>query len=133
MFCLQCIWVPEMCPESRCIDYPSPRSPADSLAMAGPIRHCLLGPVPKCRPRPTRLKNDAVTRSGTSSVKAAATVTVTVGVDSNVEPDSLDNVPAVPVREELDDAIHIIEEARKAVRQIKCNKASGGDGIPAEV
>ena len=27
--------------------------------------------------------------------------------DSHVEPDSLDNVPAVPVREELDDMIHI--------------------------
>ena len=41
-------------------------------------------------------------------------------------------VPAVPVREELDDMIHI-EEVRKAVKQMKCNKASGGDGIPAEV
>ena len=28
--------------------------------------------------------------------------------------------------------IHI-EEVRKAVKQMKCNKASGGDGIPAEV
>ena len=52
--------------------------------------------------------------------------------DSHVQPDSLDNVPAVPVREELDDMIHI-EEVRKAVKQMKCNKASGGDGIPAEV
>ena len=43
-----------------------------------------------------------------------------------------DNVPSVPVREELDDVIHI-EEVRKAVNQMKCNKASGGDGIPAEV
>ena len=34
--------------------------------------------------------------------------------------------------EELDDMIHI-EEVRKAVEQMKCNKASGGDGIPAEV
>ena len=52
----------------------------------------------------------------------------------SVEPDSLDNVPAVPVREELDDMIHIyIEEVRKAVKQMKCNTASGGDGIPAEV
>ena len=49
-----------------------------------------------------------------------------------MERDSLDNVPAVPVREELDDVIHI-EEVRKAVKQMKCNKASGGDGIPAEV
>ena len=45
-----------------------------------------------------------------------------------MEPDSLDNVPAVPVREELDDMIHI-EEVCKAVKQMK----SGGDGIPAEV
>ena len=50
----------------------------------------------------------------------------------SVEPDSLDNVPAVPVREELDDMIHI-EEVRKAVKQMKCKEASGGDGIPAEV
>ena len=49
-----------------------------------------------------------------------------------MEPDSLDNVPTVPVRDELDDMIHI-EEVRKAVKQMKCNKASGGDGIPAEV
>ena len=28
--------------------------------------------------------------------------------------------------------IHI-EEVRKAVKQMKCNKASGGGGIPAEV
>ena len=28
--------------------------------------------------------------------------------------------------------IHI-EEVRKAVKQMRCNKASGGDGIPAEV
>ena len=28
---------------------------------------------------------------------------------------------------------HFIEEVRKAVKQMKCNKASGGDGIPAEV
>ena len=49
-----------------------------------------------------------------------------------MEPDSLDNVPAVPVREELNDMIHI-EDVRKAVKQMKCNKASGGDGIPAEV
>ena len=42
MFCLKCIWVPGMCPEPRWIDYPAPRSPADSFAMAGPIRHCLL-------------------------------------------------------------------------------------------
>ena len=28
--------------------------------------------------------------------------------------------------------IHI-EDVRKAVKQMKCNKASGGDGIPAEV
>ena len=28
--------------------------------------------------------------------------------------------------------IHI-EEVRKAVKQMKCNIASGGDGIPAEV
>ena len=43
---------------------------------------------------------------------------------SHVEPDSIDNVPAVPVREELDDVIHI-EEVRKAVKQTKCNKSSG--------
>ena len=49
-----------------------------------------------------------------------------------MEADSFDNVPSVPVREELDDVIHI-EEVRKAVKQMKCNKASGGDGIPAEV
>ena len=34
--------VPGMCPEPRWIDYTSPRSAADSFAMAGPIRHCLL-------------------------------------------------------------------------------------------
>ena len=49
-----------------------------------------------------------------------------------MEADSFDNVPSVPVREELDDVIHI-EEVRKAVKQMKCNKTSGGDGIPAEV
>ena len=52
--------------------------------------------------------------------------------DSHVEADSFDNVPSVPVREELDDLIHI-EEVRKAVKQMKCNKASGGDGIPADM
>ena len=36
--------------------------------------------------------------------------------DSHVEPDSLDNVPAVPVREELDDAIHIEEVCRRLSR-----------------
>ena len=51
---------------------------------------------------------------------------------SHEEPDSLDNVPAVPIREELDDMIHI-EEVLKSVKHMKCNKASGGDGIPAEV
>ena len=40
--CLKCIWVPGMCPEPRWIDYPVPRSPGESFAMAGPIRHCLL-------------------------------------------------------------------------------------------
>ena len=49
-----------------------------------------------------------------------------------MQPDSLDNVPAVLVREELDDMIHI-EEVRKAVKQMKCNKASGGDGIPTNM
>ena len=39
-----------------------------------------------------------------------------------VSQDNFDNVPAVPVREELDDVIHI----EKAVKQMKCNKASGG-------
>ena len=52
--------------------------------------------------------------------------------DSHVEPDSIDNVPVVAVREELDYVIHI-DEVRKAVNQMKRNKASGGDGIPAEV
>ena len=52
--------------------------------------------------------------------------------DSHVEADSFDNVPSVPVREELDDVIHI-EEVSRAVKQMKCNKACGGDGIPAEV
>ena len=52
--------------------------------------------------------------------------------NSHVEADSFDNIPSVPVREELDDVIHI-EEVRKAVKQMKCNKASGGDDIPAEV
>ena len=41
IFCF-CIWVPGMCPEPGWIDYPAPRSPADSFVMAGPIRHCLL-------------------------------------------------------------------------------------------
>ena len=49
-----------------------------------------------------------------------------------MESDSIDNGHAVPVREELDDVIHIYE-VRKAVKQMKCNKASGGDGIPAGV
>ena len=31
-----------MCPEPRWTDYPAPRSPVDSFAMTGPIRHCLL-------------------------------------------------------------------------------------------
>ena len=31
-----------MCPELRWIDYPAPRSPANSFVMAGPIRHGLL-------------------------------------------------------------------------------------------
>ena len=52
--------------------------------------------------------------------------------DSLVDADSFDNVPSVPVREELDDVIHI-EEVRKVVKQMKCNKASGGDGIPADM
>ena len=34
--------MPGMCPDPRWIDYPAPRSPADSFVMAGPIRHCLL-------------------------------------------------------------------------------------------
>ena len=55
-----------------------------------------------------------------------------VNRDSHVKPDNIDNVPAVPVRKELDDVIHI-EEVRKAVKQMKCNIASGGDGIPADV
>ena len=41
-FLFKCIGVPGMCPEPRWIDYPAPRSPADSFVMAGPIRHCLL-------------------------------------------------------------------------------------------
>ena len=49
-----------------------------------------------------------------------------------MEADSFDNVPSVPVSEELDGVIHI-EKVRKAVKQMECNKASGGDGIPAEV
>ena len=53
--------------------------------------------------------------------------------NSRVEADSHHNVlQCSPVREELDDVIHI-EEVRKSVKQMKCNKASGGDGIPAEV
>ena len=46
-----------------------------------------------------------------------------------MEPDSIGNVHAVPVIVELDDVIHV----RKAVKQMKCNKAFGGDGIPAGV
>ena len=42
IFCLKCIWVPGMFPGPRWIDYPAPRSPAESFVMAGPIRHCLL-------------------------------------------------------------------------------------------
>ena len=41
-FLFKCIRVPRMCPEPRLIDYPAPRSPADSFVMAGPIKHCLL-------------------------------------------------------------------------------------------
>ena len=41
-FLFKCIRVPRMCPEPRWIDYPAPRSPADSFVMAGPIKHCLL-------------------------------------------------------------------------------------------
>ena len=52
--------------------------------------------------------------------------------DSHVEADSFDNVSSVTVREELDYVIHI-EEVRKAVKHMTCNKASGGDGIPADV
>ena len=51
--------------------------------------------------------------------------------DSKVEPDSVDNAPVVPIRMAFDVALHI--EVGKAVRQMKCNKASGGDGIPVEV
>ena len=39
---------------------------------------------------------------------------------------------AVLVREELHDVIHR-EEVSKAVKRMKCNITSGGDGIPAEV
>ena len=49
-----------------------------------------------------------------------------------MEADSFENVPSVPASEKLDDVIHI-EEVRKAVKQMKCSKASGGDGIPAEM
>ena len=52
--------------------------------------------------------------------------------DSHVEADSFENVPAVPVTEELDYVIHI-EKVRMAVKLLKCNTASGGDCIPAEV
>ena len=48
-----------------------------------------------------------------------------------MEADSYDNFPSVQVREELD--VIQIEDVRKAVKQMKCNNASGGDGIPAEV
>ena len=41
-FLFKCIRVPRMFPEPRWIDYPAPRSPADSFVMAGPIKHCLL-------------------------------------------------------------------------------------------
>ena len=41
-FVFKCIRVPRMCLEPRWIDYPAPRSPADSFVMAGPIKHCLL-------------------------------------------------------------------------------------------
>ena len=56
IFCLKCIEVPGMCPEPRWIDYPAPRSQADSFAMAGPIRHCLLRAwydMYPTRPKPT--------------------------------------------------------------------------------
>ncbi len=51
---------------------------------------------------------------------------------SHVEADSFDNVPSVPVREVLDDVIHI-EEVRKAVnplalREMFC-QVSGSSGF----
>ena len=52
--------------------------------------------------------------------------------NSHVEADSLDSVPAIPVGAQLNDVVHI-EEVRKAVTQMKCNKASGGNGINAEL
>ena len=42
-----------------------------------------------------------------------------------MEADSFENVPAVPIREELDYVIHI-EKVRMAVKLLKCNTASGG-------
>ena len=51
---------------------------------------------------------------------------------THVEADSLDNVPAVPVRVELGDVIHI-NEVRNAAKQMTCNKVSRDDGIPAVV
>ena len=48
LVCLQCIWVPGMCPENRWIYNPAPRSPSDSFVMAGPIRHCFLRAWVKC-------------------------------------------------------------------------------------
>ena len=52
--------------------------------------------------------------------------------NSHVEADSIDNVPAITVGAQLDDVLHI-EEVRRAVKQMKCNKASGGNGINAEL
>ena len=66
MFCIKCIWMPEMCPGPRWIDYPAPRSPADCFVMAGPIRHGLLRACSVVQRRP--LKRFPLTVPSSSSV-----------------------------------------------------------------
>ena len=52
--------------------------------------------------------------------------------DSRVEPDTIYNIPQTPIRTELDE-LPLLEEVRKAIAQMKNNKASGSDDIPSEI
>ena len=54
------------------------------------------------------------------------------GADRIVQDTAIHQIPQLPPKEELDDP-PTLEETTKAIEQLKCKKAAGIDGIPAEM
>ena len=55
-----------------------------------------------------------------------------LNLPSTIDPVALNQIPQQPIMDELD-ALPTLDEIKKAISQLNTNRASGKDGIPAEI